>query len=238
VDLSTYFDRVVVLSLSRRPERLKHLFDNLAAECWPFAWPEVVTAVDGTLLPIPSTWRSGAGAYGCRQGHLRILEDAWTSRVERLLVLEDDAILVPGFSVRVADFLTAVPDDWEQLMLGAEIMGATPTEIRPGVYRVQNCQRTHAYALCMGSRFAAELYQEWSRYNYHLDWKMAEMHSRHRVYAPTNFLVGQIEGPSDIVNRTEGRRFWTRTAEDSYHSEGALQSRMRQRRTTPVPIDK
>ena len=113
-----YFDRVVVVNLNRRPERLAAFIRRL--NNWPFKWPTRVEAVDGFLTaPPPETWTAGRGAWGCQLSHCGVLHAALNDRLKNILVLEDDAYPVLDFAERAAKFLANVPDDWDGLMLGA-----------------------------------------------------------------------------------------------------------------------
>jgi hypothetical protein len=199
-EMLEYFDRVVVVSLRRRPERLAGFWRRLEAACWPFRRPDVFDAVDGSAVPLPPLWRESPGARGCMQSHRRILEQAVQDKVERLLILEDDAVFVPDFGRRAAAFLAAVPVDWHCLMLGGQLFGGSRRDpIAPGVLRVDECHRTHCYAL-QGTAIGSLYRCLHGRPTGHCDVLLGGwQREAHPTFAPTPFLVGQDAGESDIA---------------------------------------
>lgn len=206
------FDRVVIVNLVRRPSRLARVREQLDAEGWPFRPPSVFDAVDGHKLPAPYGWRDGPGAWGCMQSHRQITERALLDGVDSLLVLEDDAQLVPDFANRVHEFLARVPASWAGLMLGGEHSRAAgpPQAVAEGVVRCVCCQRTHAYAA--RGPYLRELYKHWVSTGGHCDHRMSELQRRWAVYAPApEFLIGQAAGPSDVDGKSGERpaRFWS-----------------------------
>lgn len=202
-----FFDRVVVISLRRRGDRMRRFLAKAAAYGWPFVEPQVFDAVDGSVVPCPCQWKSGGGAYGCQQSHLRVLHNALMDGVERMLVMEDDAELRRTFATDVESFIENVPAGWECLMLGGQHM-APATPVIDGVVRCKNTQRTHCYAVTReGMKTLAKL---WAESVNHIDWDMGPcLGQRGKTYAPSSFLVGQASSQSDISGRRNPTQFWT-----------------------------
>jgi hypothetical protein len=201
--ISETFDRVAVVNLARRPERLER-FWNLLID-WPFKKPQRFEAVDGEAVGTPAGWDKGPGAWGCLLSHRTILDCAIDDGVNTLLVLEDDAIPVANFGALAGEFLRHVPDDWDGLMLGAEHL-LEPQAIRGGVVRCVAANRSHAYAV--RGRFMKILSQFWhNSTNDHCDIVLSSLMRHFKVYAPDPLLIGQDVGHSDITGRREYLRF-------------------------------
>ncbi len=202
VRLDRVFDRVVVVNLLRRPDRLAAFYD----QPWTFH-AEPFEAVDHEICTPPDTWREKPGGWACLRSHARVIEQALMDGVRSLLVLEDDALIKPDFAERVEDFFQAVPDDWEGVMLGGQ--HRTPPEaVSPGVVRVKNAVRTHAYAV--RGRYMLNLYREWcsARAVTYNDIVMGTIQAWHRVYAPAAWLVGQQESDSDVMQNRSPEMWW------------------------------
>ncbi len=207
-----FFDRVVVINLRRRPERLSRFHEEISAIDWPFKLPERFDAVDGSQVPAPGDWKDGGGAWGCMQSHRQVLERAILDGVESLLVLEDDACVRPTFCEEIDRFLTSVPSDWDGLMLGGQHICSPPVRLVPGIVRCVNCQRTHAYAA--RGRYLRDLYQKWCSSQGHCDHIMGPFAARYQVYAPDPFVFGQERSKSDISGSLNPRKFWTPPSAD------------------------
>lgn len=205
------FDRVVVVSLKRRPDRLA-AFQARASAAWPGQTIDVFPAVDGQLEERPKGWKSQPGAWGCYRSHQAIIERAIADGIERLLVLEDDCTFLPGFSDRLASLNP--PADCQQLYLGGEHL-ENPKPAAEGFVRGTNVNRTHAYALL--GRPALELVRDHLRWDpaawtakHHVDHHLGLLHRSGQiaVYAVQPWMCGQAAGTSDVDGANRPERAW------------------------------
>lgn len=209
VDLKTFFDGVYLINLKRRRDRIVR-WEKLVKEIggWPLRDWQVVEAIDGgnDTVPFPIDWHSGGGAWGCRQSHIKIHQDALMAGHESILILEDDCEIRDDFITKLTEFLNKVPEDWEALMLGGQHM-KDPELIEEGLVRCKNTQRTHA--LAFRGRAIKDVYQMYCGTNVHIDWRLGPFLGRRRqTYAPHPLLIGQTAGKSDITQRQTPAKFW------------------------------
>lgn len=203
------FDRVVVINLKRRTDRLETFFKELDKAEWCFKRPEIAYAIDGGSGKVPCCdgFEQGGGAWGCQRSHLRVLEDALMDDVKHLLVMEDDCYFRSSFREDVERFLAAVPPDYDGLMLGGQHMGSSAKPVSEGIVRATNCQRTHAYS-CK-PKYMKALYSHWAgNAKVHCDWIVGKVQEAHKIYAPDPLLIGQDRSQSDICGRTNPRSLW------------------------------
>ncbi len=193
-------DEAIVISLPSRQDRLQRMIAKLPAP-WPFPDLQVHP---GVREDPPPWWKSAAGAWGCRQAHLQVLESAWRRGVESTLVLEDDAEFIPDFPHAWRDFAPRVPASWSMLMLG----GQHVKEPLPGTWvRCIDTRRTHAYIIRL--RAIPALMRTWSHAVRHIDHASSQFQQQAKVYAPPVFLVGQAAGRRDITGFDHPRaRYW------------------------------
>ena len=206
MDLYDFIERVYVINLKRRPDRLRTFFQRLEQYGWPFKEPIVYPAIEGDKVGVPPEFTQGGGAYGCRMSHLRILQDCLMDDVHSVMILEDDADLCEGFPEKVAEFLEKVPIDWEGIMLGGQHHAPPiPTTI-DGVVRVRYAQRTHCYIA--RPSYMKALQRRWGNATVHIDWLMRDWQHQFVVYAPDPWLVGQAGGRSDIRGAEKPVEWW------------------------------
>jgi hypothetical protein len=105
-----------------------------------------VSAVDGSRLELPATWRYSAGAYGCLLSHLQVVRDARERGLPSLLILEDDVVFDPSFREKFPAFVRGLPADWDMVFLGA-LHREDPVPVAENVVRIRRAYSTYSYAL-------------------------------------------------------------------------------------------
>ena len=142
--LLDHFERLVVISLPERAERRARLQTHLTkthlAKPDELKWVE---AVDGRKENIPSWWQSGAGAWGCRLSHLKVLRQAQQDQLENILILEDDVVFHPRSPDWLASVMPHLPTDWGQFFLGGEYHKAPSKTKSPLLVESHGITRTH-----------------------------------------------------------------------------------------------
>jgi len=201
------FERVAVINLDRRPERWEAFLRGVEAiKGWPWRL-ERFSAIDGSVVPPPRLWEDtgGYGGWGCMASHRELLTHSIQDGIETLCIFEDDAEFAPDFAERFPTFWNALPDDWEGLLLGCQHV-ARPLVINPYVLQTMGPQRTHAYVF--RRKWMKEFLRSILSWNTHLDWKMEQMAPQFKLYTPTEPLVYQCAGVSDIDGREHCIRGW------------------------------
>ena len=113
-----------VITLRKRPDRgasFLSRFQTLTGRA-----PRIVYGFDGDRVPIPTGWQTSKGAFGCCLAHvaaqMRVLSDEEYSDDDPLAFFEDDAVFCDGFLDKLETVAKFVPDDWEILYLGGELL--------------------------------------------------------------------------------------------------------------------
>ena len=218
-ELRDYFDHVFLINLGRRPDRLEECRARFCSPAWPFKEPERFDAVDGQKVPRPQWWTQGGGAWGVYRSHMRIIERCLNEDVKKILILEDDAIPVADFATRVDSYLSKLPADWQLAYLGGQ---TNHYRLAEHPHRVINDQvivpwssnRLHAYALTNEGMQVVYKHLTVHRWmpKHHIDHhlEVLERSGGIKFYAPTDWLIGQGPGKSDICARELPIRFFNK----------------------------
>jgi hypothetical protein len=230
------FSAVYLVNLKRRPDRLAAALAELHKHDWPFREPVIFPAIDGYALPVPATWQNTPGAYGCRQSHVRILEDTILKGEQSVLVMEDDIRLCDDFTQRCREFLQAIPSAWEGIMLGGahniQPFHGNPPSVAPGVVRCMSTALTLAYAV--RGRLLYDLCVQWAGGTHdHIDQKFATLQSNYHVYAPDPFVITPSGSASDI---SLGREYKQTLADDPLLNRANLFRRRTLGGTISLPL--
>ncbi len=202
-NFSEFFDKVVLINLKRRKDRLEYSLGELKRINWPFNTPELVEGIDGQLEKLPIGFTGGLGALGCSLSHIKILEKAIQDNVENLLILEDDIVFEDDFAKRAESFLSDLPDDWDALMFGGNHF-VLPQVLRENICRCNFTGLTHAYAI--RRRIMADLLEKVKTLSTHTDLTFAQEQTRYKVYAPNPFIVTQNKSLKSDISMARKKR--------------------------------
>jgi hypothetical protein len=135
--INTYFDKIYVLNLDRRPDRMQAMEQNFTK--WNINNWIRFPAVDGSLSPHYEEWKhyskqkltrlekmryhrkaiGSYGSWGILKSMYNLLMDAKNKGYQRILVLQDDLLYHKSFNREFAKIPTYIPDTWKLLYLGA-----------------------------------------------------------------------------------------------------------------------
>lgn len=148
-----WFDHIYYINLSRRPDRLAEIEVELSR--FNLGGTRI-SAVDGQTL---GAWNDANGIQGkywnkgalaCAMSHRNVLLDAKKHGYEKILVLEDDAVLTDNFLQVLQNGSKDLPDDWHLLYLSANhghpVPMAMPTRqdrIGENLYKLKGSLTTH-----------------------------------------------------------------------------------------------
>ncbi len=198
-------DKAYVINLDRRQDRLERFTKGLPK---PWLLPEVIRqkAIDVNLAPPPDWFRHEVGQWGCRQSHLRILEDSLNEGIDSVLIFEDDAEFCPDFNNRLKAFLTELPTDWELVFLGGNHTRPIVKKLSKNVVVPSYVTLAHAYMV----KDIKNLYRYINKHTPNraeIDHRIGEYcNSGTKVYAPSEWLVYQSAGFSDLRQKVRPRR--------------------------------
>jgi GR25 family glycosyltransferase involved in LPS biosynthesis len=178
------FEKVVVINLARRGDRLANITEQLNAHKIEF---DRFEAIDGQELGI-------SGVAACAMSHRAVIEKY--KDCQSLFIFEDDAELKPDFALLWDRFIANLPDDWQMIYLGCNRIESNPTA--DGVARLLQGVATHAY----GAKQAIfhNLIQL-SQANQPIDLSFMQMQVSVPTYMAHPTMVGQVPGFSNIEER-------------------------------------
>ena len=132
--INDYFDKVVVINLDKRVDRLEKITEQLNGLGITF---ERFSAIDGT---------SKNPILAGKDSHVEV----WKQNLgKKVLILEDDAYFVEGFQERFDEIIQTLPEDWDVFYLGALIdkMTGKVIKVNNDWYRQIVSTGTQAYCL-------------------------------------------------------------------------------------------
>lgn len=230
LNLLDHFDRVVVVNLDKFPNRWAQF--QRRAELAGLTGFERVRAIEGDRVKPPDWWRAGDGAFGCMMSHCRVLQDAISDNLSRVLIFEDDAVFSPDAMDRIPAIMGEVKDDWDMLFFGGQHMWHCGNAYRFNGYetvvRARNLGRTHAFAVAR--RFMVKLHKhilavpDYIQHpKWHVDHQIGALIYRQEdvVLAAQPWVCGQAGGNSYISGKVNPEMWWHQPS-DRIDSESVI----------------
>jgi len=178
------FEKVIVINLAKRPDRMAQIKAQLDAHNITF---ERFEAIDGQELGI-------TGVQACALSHRGVIEQY--KDAGNVFIFEDDAELNEDFEQLWDVFIANLPDDWQMVYLGCNKIDWQP--IAKGVARLSAGIATHAYG-AKQSVFDSMI--DASKRSEPIDLSYMQLQVSVPTYVAVPSMVGQVPGFSDIEQR-------------------------------------
>jgi GR25 family glycosyltransferase involved in LPS biosynthesis len=183
--VNDFFDKVVVINLDRRTDRMERLgaqLDELGIEYERFS------AVDGKELGIDPIV---AGTMS----HVAVMKKY---PQKHILILEDDALFVDNFQERFDEVMPTLPRDWDVLYLGALITKGTG-EVRPvNKDWARQVVTTGSHAYCIKEARLQYFMEKLDGYEWYIDIGLRVFAEQYNAYIAQPNLVTQFPSFSDL----------------------------------------
>ena len=184
--VNEYFDRVVVINLDRRPDRMDKLgpqLDELGIEYERFS------AVDAKELDIK-------GYVAGTMSHVAV----WKKyKGKKVLVLEDDALFCEDFNEKFDEVMKTLPNDWDIFYLGVLLpkhTGKVNDIGNPHWYA--QVMSTGAQAYCLNPSKMDHFIRKIDGYEWYIDIALRLENVDSHCYVTQPNLVTQFPSYSDL----------------------------------------
>ncbi len=210
--LNDFFDRIFVINLERRVDRLdrfKELSNKIEFEYDIFYAVDGKSIdkdspIEGRKLQIESNefYRSFddyfLGQLGCILSHIRLLKHCRENNIKNVLILEDDVEFSDEFQSRFDNFTKSFNQEWDMIYLSGSLVEIS--DEFNSYSKLLTCHTTHSYAV------------NYSAYDYLIERLESDMlskpvdvvysllHSNIKSWITMPFLTYQSDGFSDIQN--------------------------------------
>jgi GR25 family glycosyltransferase involved in LPS biosynthesis len=183
--VNEYFDRVVVINLDRRPDRMAKLgpqLDELGIEYERFS------AVDAKELDVK-------GYVAGTMSHVAV----WKKyKNQKVLVLEDDALFVEDFAERFDQVMQTLPKNYDIFYLGALIPKSTGKIVQINKDWHRPVMTTGSQAYCINPVRMRHFIDSLDGYEWYIDIGLRVYSENYNAYLAQPNLVTQFPSYSDL----------------------------------------
>jgi GR25 family glycosyltransferase involved in LPS biosynthesis len=185
VKINEFFDKVVVINLDRRTDRMEKLVPQLKELGIKYERFSAVDAKQLNIDPIVAGLRS----------HLQVIKQIAGQKV---LILEDDAQFVEDFNEKFDEVMQTLPEDWDIFYLGALV----PKDV--GLIKMVNRHwgiqvlTTGSQAYCINPNRLEYFINKLEDYNSYIDIGLRDFAKGYKPYITQPNLVTQFPSYSDL----------------------------------------
>ena len=181
--INDYFDKVVVINLDKRTDRLEKINKQLDELGIVF---ERFSAIDGTgKNPMLAN----------RDSHVEV----WKQNLgKRVLILEDDAYFVEGFQERFDEVIQTLPEEWDVFYLGVFLDKKTGKVIKVNNDWYRQVVSTGTQAYCLYPDMMQFFIDRIEAYDGYVDVGLRILAEDTNAYITQPNLVTQYAGYSDL----------------------------------------
>ena len=181
--INDYFDKVVVINLDKRTDRLEKITKQLDELGITF---ERFSAIDGTgKNPMLAN----------RDSHVEV----WKQNLgKRVLILEDDAYFVEGFQERFDEVIQTLPEEWDIFYLGVFLDKRTGKVIKVNNDWYRQVVSTGTQAYCLYPDMMQFFIDRIDAYDGYVDVGLRILAEDTNAYITQPNLVTQYAGYSDL----------------------------------------
>jgi GR25 family glycosyltransferase involved in LPS biosynthesis len=190
--VNEYFDRVVVINLDRRPDRMEKLgpqLDELGIEYDRFSAHDANEL--GIKPYVAGTWSHTTVWSRYRQIYGNI----------KILVLEDDALFCENFNEKFAEAMKTLPEDWDIFYLGALLDKTTGKVEKINDHWARQIISTGTQAYCINPKRLERFYKEVKDKEWYIDVELRVLAEQYNAYIAQPNLVTQFPSYSDLRER-------------------------------------
>ena len=189
MQLNDIFDRVVVINLDRRADRLAEFKKEAEKVGLKFERHSAYDAQDKT----DKYGKPLRGIVACTKSHYEVLDKALNDGVKRLFVFEDDASFVEEYNQKFEKTWAEVPENWDIFYGGLWLHQSSP--FSEHLVRPIDSYSAHAYGI---DRKAMETIHRHLQGKDIIDIELSSLNSRLEAYCAKPALIYQRPSYSDL----------------------------------------
>lgn len=138
-------DKTYLINLPYRTDRLRVSKKQLEQAGIEYT---LFPAIDARKMKIVGVDEKNQGLVGCFLSHFFILQEAVINNYKKIVVFEDDIIMVDNFKSKYEEAISQISNKWQMLYLGYyERTGEGKLKVSENITIPKNTWGTHAYML-------------------------------------------------------------------------------------------